>query len=96
MLYFCYFSPAGPGMFARGGGVIYPRGPMETLDVMFKKGSHYEGTTTRSAYQSPTGYLRGQSSGSFINGFECGLRVPVPSDARRVNSVLKVYGSYLM
>ena len=87
-------------MFARGGGVIYPRGPMETLDVMFKKGSHYEGTTTRSAYQSPTGYLRGQSSGSYehmlINGFECRLRVPVPSDARRVNSVLKVYGSYLM
>ena len=43
VLYFCYFSPAGHGMFARGGGVIYPRGPMETLDVMFKQGSHYLG-----------------------------------------------------
>jgi hypothetical protein len=43
VLYFCYFSPAGHGTFARGGGVIYPRGPMETLDVMFKRGSHYLG-----------------------------------------------------
>ena len=43
VLYFCYWSPAGPGMFDRGGGVIYPRGPMGSRDVLFKKGAHYEG-----------------------------------------------------
>jgi hypothetical protein len=30
-------------MFDRGGGVIYPRGPMGSRDVLFKKGAHYEG-----------------------------------------------------
>ena len=53
VLYFCYFSPAGHGMFARGGGVIYPRGPMETLDVMFKQGSHYLGECYLLAAPSP-------------------------------------------
>ena len=43
VLYFCYFSPAGPGMFARGGGVVYQQGPMGTLDAMLKPGAHYEG-----------------------------------------------------
>ena len=76
VLYFCYWSPAGQGGFAQGGGVVYPRGSLNSSagppgDIslssakLYRKGAHYRHATRLNSIVKNWGraqYLLGATS----------------------------------
>lgn len=102
VLYFCYWSPAGQGTdFFRGGGVVYPRGSLNSSagppgDIslssakLYRKGAHYRHATRLNSIVKNWGraqYLLGATSTGVFRGVSAEPYVTIVLSGLKICSI---------